>query len=158
MAEAFTPITTQEQLNDIITERLKRDREAQKKKIKEEGWLSPEDAKKATDKLQDTVDKLTKEAETARTTIAGHEASIKRYQAAELRSKIADEVGLDRRLVGRLSGETEDDLRKDAQGLKELFGAQTAPSVDPMRSTEPQKGPGGVAGAWGEVSGQLRGE
>lgn len=153
MAEAFTPITTQEQLDAIITERLKRDREAQKKKF--EGWLSPEDVAKANKALQDTVDKLTEEAETARTTIAGHEASIKRYQAAELRSKIADEVGLDRRLVGRLSGETEDDLRKDAQGLKELFGAQTAPTVDPMASTEPS---GNGGSPWANVAAQMSGD
>lgn len=154
MAEAFTPITTQEQLNDIITERLKRDREAQKKKIKEEGWLSPEDAKKATDKLQETVDKLTKEAETARTTIAGHEASIKRYQAAELRSKIADEVGLDRRLIDRIKGDTEADIRKDAEGLKSLFGSAGS-SVDPMASTEPS---GNGGSPWANVAAQMSGD
>lgn len=40
----FTPITTQEQLDGIITERLKRDREAQSKKY--DGWISPEDYQK----------------------------------------------------------------------------------------------------------------
>lgn len=109
MAETFTPITTQEQMDGIITERLKREKENTAKKYA--GWISPEEAQKAQKELQDTVKKLTDDYEKAKTTIAGHEASIKRYQAAELRSKIADEVGLDRRLVSRLSGDTEEALR-----------------------------------------------
>lgn len=152
MAEAFVPITTQEQLDGIITERLKRDREAQKKKY--EGWVSPEDAKKASKALEDTVRTLTEEAEKAKTTIAGHEASIKRYQAAELRSKIADEVGLDRRLIDRIKGDTEADIRKDAEGLKSLFGS-AGPSVDPMASTEPS---GNGGSPWANVAAQMSGD
>ena len=154
MAEAFTPITTQEQLNDIITERLKRDREAQKKKIKEDGWLSPEDAQKREKALQDSIDTLTKENEGHKKTIADHEASIKRYQAAELRSKIADEVGLDRRLIDRIKGDTEADIRKDAEGLKSLFGS-AGPSVDPMASTEPS---GNGGSPWANVAAQMSGD
>ena len=155
MDEQFNPITTQEQLDAIIRDRVKRAKESVKKDF--EGWISPEEAKKATEELEKSVKKLTEEAETARTTIAGHEASIKRYQAAELRSKIADEVGLDRRLVSRLSGDTEEALRKDAESLRELFGASggaaagNGASGGGMASTEQQ----GSGSGWAAVAAQL---
>lgn len=148
MAETFTPITTQEQMDGIITERLKREKENTAKKYA--GWISPEEAQKAQKELQDTVKKLTDDYEKAKTTIAGHEASIKRYQAAELRSKIADEVGLDRRLVSRLSGDTEEALRKDAESLKALFGP--AAGAGELGSTE-HSGPKGSG--WAGVAAQI---
>jgi len=150
MEEQFTPITTQEQLDAIIRDRVKRAQESARKGY--EGWVSPEEAKKATEELEKRVKKLTEEAETARTTIAGHESTIKRYQAAELRSKIADEVGLDRRLVSRLSGDTEEALRKDAESLKTLFGgAGNGATGGGMASTEPQ----GAGSGWATVAAQL---
>ena len=55
----FQAITTQEELDNIIKDRLKRDREAQAKKY--EGWISPEDHQKAvgeaTKALNDWVKK-----------------------------------------------------------------------------------------------------
>lgn len=150
MEEQFTPITTQEQLDTIIRDRVKRAKESVKKDF--EGWISPEEAKKATEELEKSVKKLTEEAETARTTIAGHESTIKRYQAAELRSKIADEVGLDRRLVSRLSGDTEEALRKDAESLKGLFGSTgNGATGGGMASTEPQ----GKGSGWAAVAAQI---
>ena len=151
----FTPITTQEQLDGIITERLKRDREAQSKKY--DGWISPEDYQEKTGELQKQLDALNKENEGHKATIAQHEASIKAYETASVKSRIADEVGLDRRLINRLNGETEDDIRKDAEGLKELFGSANVPPVDTMRSTEPaQKAGNNTEAAWAAMSAQLR--
>jgi CRISPR/Cas system CSM-associated protein Csm4 (group 5 of RAMP superfamily) len=150
----FTPITTQEQLDGIISERLKRDREAQSKKY--EGWISPEDAQKQTGELQKQIETLSKENEGHKATIAKHEASIKKYETASVKSRIADEVGLDRRLINRLNGETEDEIRADAKGLKELFGSANVPDVDMMRSTEPSQKGGNTNAAWAEMSAQLR--
>lgn len=145
----FVPITTQEQLDGIISERLKRDREAQSKKY--EGWMSPEDYQKKAGALQKQIETLNKENEGHKATIAKHEASIKRYETASVKSRIADEVGLDRRLISRLTGDTEDEIRTDAKELKELLGS-TPPPVDPMRSTEQGGGSGNL---WAGVSAQM---
>lgn len=140
----FTPITTQEQLDALIGERLKRDRETRARQY--EGWAKPEDVQQ----LRQQIEALTAERDGHKKTIAEHEAKIKAYEAASVKSRIADEVGLDRRLVSRLTGDTEEAIRKDAEGLRELFGAGTPP-VDVMRSTEQGKPPAG----WASVSAQM---
>lgn len=133
MEEAFTPITTQEQLERIVGERLEQDREARAKSY--EGWISPEDLRTKTKGLQTQIDTLSRENQGFRDAIAQKDASLKRYEAASLKSRIADEVGLDRRLIDRLNGETEEDIRKDAQSLKALFGAARTPF--PLGEPEP---------------------
>lgn len=45
--EGFKPIETQEELDNIIKDRLKRERESTQKRY--EGWISPEDHQKALD-------------------------------------------------------------------------------------------------------------
>lgn len=134
MAEEFTPITTQEQLDEL----LKQEQKSLAKKY--EGWISPEAHQKEAKGLQGQIDTLTKENQGYKDTIAEQDASIKRYEVESVKSRVADEVGLDRRLVGRLSGDTEDDIRKDAEALKNLFG--TSRTTFPLGEPEPiQKQP-----------------
>lgn len=45
MSEEFKPIETQEELDKIITNRLKRERESTEKRF--EGWISPKITKRA---------------------------------------------------------------------------------------------------------------
>ena len=52
--EGFKPIETQEELDNIIKERLKRERESTQKKF--EGWISPEDHQKALDDANKAFD------------------------------------------------------------------------------------------------------
>ena len=131
MAE-FEPITTQEQLDSIIGERLKRDRETRAKKY--EGWISPEDH-------QSALDALTRDLDAQKETNAQLTAANRQYEAASVKSRIADEIGLDRRLIGRLTGETEEDIRQDAQTLKAIFGAAKGPAPlgDPEREIPNQQ-------------------
>lgn len=154
MAE-FTAITTQEQLDAIIGSRLKEDRERRKN----EGWLSPKDAEARVADLQKQIEDLTKEKDSLTasiaekdTSIAERDASIKRYETASVKSRVADEIGLNRKLIDRISGETEDDIRKDAQALKDLFG--TSQSAPPLGSTE-QGGKSTATSAWAKVASQL---
>ncbi|MGM9593134.1 MAG: hypothetical protein ACI3U8_02155 [Candidatus Onthomonas sp.] len=131
MAE-FEPITTQEQLDSIIGERLKRDRETRAKKY--EGWISPEDH-------QSALDALTRDLDAQKETNAQLTAANRQYEAASVKSRIADEIGLDRRLIGRLTGETEEDIRQDAQALKAILGAAKGPAPlgDPEREIPNQQ-------------------
>lgn len=133
MSENFEPITTQEQLDGIIKDRLKRDRETQSKRY--EGWISPEDHQKAVD----AANKAFADYKTAHAgdekTIADLTAANKAYETAALKSRVAHEVGLSYEWIPRISGDDEEAIRADAESLKQLVGTQTAPPL-PMKSTE----------------------
>ena len=119
MAE-FTPITTQEDFDKAIGERLKRERETVKKEYA--GYLSPEDEKKKYEGYLSPA--------------AEKEKVIKGYEANSVKMRIAHEVGIPYELAGRLTGENEEALRKDAEGLIKIMGSQ-AHKVPPLKSTEP---------------------
>ena len=129
MAE-FTPITTQEQFEAAMKDRM--DRYAKKF----EGYTSPDDLAKIKSDYDGQIATLTKTAEENAKKYAGYDkelaerdAKIKGYETASVKTRIAHEVGLPYELSGRLSGDTEDDIRKDAESLVGLIGKghQTAP-------------------------------
>lgn len=133
--EEFKVIETQEQLDAIIGDRLKRDRESQAKKY--EGFVSPDDFKKKCDEYEATIKGLNKTVEDGKKLageVDGYKATIKKYETDSVKTKIAHEMGLPYELAGRLSGETEDDIRKDAESLAKLVVKKSAP---PLRSDEP---------------------
>lgn len=134
----FTPIETQEQFDEAIKERLAR---AEKKYTeKYSGYLSPEDVTAQTEELtkkleemstmlNDANEKATADAQA----IADYEAKIKEYETASVKSRIANEVGISYELANRLSGETEEELRKDAEFFKSLTAHK---STAPLRNPE----------------------
>ena len=67
---------------------------------------------------------------------AEKEKAIKGYEANSVKMRIAHEVGIPYELAGRLTGENEEALRKDAEGLIKIMGSQ-AHKVPPLKSTEP---------------------
>ena len=127
----FTIIETQEQLDKIIGERLKRERETTENKYKDylskeevakkyEGYLSPEDVKKQYEGYLSPEE------------VAKKDAQIKGYETDSVKTRIANEVGLPYEMAARLSGEDEDSIRKDAQILQKLMGRKVAaPLADP---------------------------
>lgn len=130
--EGFKPIESQEELDGIIKERLKRERETAHKRY--EGWVSPEDHQKALDDLNKAFDDFKKAHETDEQTIADLTAKTKSYETASLKSRIAHEVGLSYDWISRISGEDEESIRKDAESLKKLVGSGQPIST---KSTEP---------------------
>lgn len=131
----FTPIETQEQLDSIIGERLKRDRETQAKKY--EGFISPDDYTKKCTEYDNTISGLQKAIEDGKATATELEAAkakIKNYEIGSVKTKVAHECGLPYEMAERLRGETEEDIRKDAEALKGMFPKKPAP---PLRSDEP---------------------
>ena len=126
----FKPIETQEALDAIIRERLERQKKTVTDEVTKqfEGWLSPEDAKKHTDQITALTAKLT-EQETA---IADLTARNSAYEIASVKTKIAHEVGLPFELAERLSGTTEEEIRRDADALaKFAVHPQATPSYSP---------------------------
>ena len=132
----FTPIETQEQFNEAIKERLER---AEKKwQEKYSGYLGPDDLAGKTKELEDKIVELSNSLNSANDkakadaeAIAGLEAKVKDYETASVKSRIAHEVGIPFELANKLSGETEKEIRKDAEALKPYVTAHTQPLHDP---------------------------
>ena len=106
---AFKPIETQEELNNIIKDRLKRERESTEKRF--EGWISPEEHAKAIAEANKSFDDYKKAHEGDEALIKDLTAKNKSYETASLKSRIAHEVGLSYEWIGRISGEDEKSIR-----------------------------------------------
>lgn len=131
----FKVIETQEALDAIIKDRLDRQKKAVTDEIKKqyEGWISPEEAKKTTDQIAALNGKLSDSEKT----IADLTAKNSAYEISSVKMRIAHETGLPYELAERLSGTTEEDIRKDAETLAQ-FTSQ-APAT-PSFSSEPPVG------------------
>ena len=133
----FKVIETQEQLDNIIGERLSRDRETQAKKY--EGFVSPEDYQKKVDEYEKQVKGLSetiKNNEQIVKEVENYKAQIKKYETDSVKTRVAHEVGLPYGMAERLRGESEEDIRKDAETLQKLVNKKPAP---PARSDDPDK-------------------
>lgn len=136
----FEAITTQEAFDAAIGERIRRERETTAKKY--EGYISPEDYQKSITeyetKLTDANTKLS-EAETKAADydkkLAERDAKIKQYETDSVKTRIAHEVGIPYELSGRLSGDNEESIRKDAETLLAAIG-NTKPTA-PLATGEP---------------------
>ena len=128
----FQPITDQETLNNIIKDRLKRERESTEKRF--EGFISPEDHQKALADANKAFDDYKKAHEGDEQTIADLTAKNKAYETASLKSRIAHEVGLSYEWINRINGEDEQSIRADAESIKKLVGTGT--NLMPTKNAE----------------------
>ena len=116
----FKPIESQEELDKIIKARLERDRETTAKRF--EGYISPEEHQKAIDSANKALADYKKAHEGDEAIIKDLAAKNKAYETADLKSRIAHEVGLSFEWVNRIKGEDEQSIREDAELLKKLVG------------------------------------
>ena len=121
MAE-FTPITTQEEFDKAIGDRLKRERETVRKEFA--GYLSPEAEKKKYEGYLSPEEAAKKDAQ------------IKAYETDSVKTRIAREMGIPFDLASRLTGEDEASIKKDAESLAKILGGKGG-KVPPLKSTEP---------------------
>lgn len=136
MMSDFKPIETQEAFDAMIRERLERNTRTVTAEVtkKFEGWISPEDAKKGTDSLNQKITALTEQIKGHETTIADLTAKNTAHETAAVKRKIAHEVGLPFEMADRLSGSTEEEIRADAETLsKFVTGSVQQP---PMYTSE----------------------
>lgn len=132
----FQPITDQETLNNIIKDRLRRERESTEKRF--EGFISPEDHQKALAEANKAFDDYKKAHEGDEQMIADLTAKNKSYETASLKSRIAHEVGLSYEWINRINGEDEKSIREDAESIKKLVG--TGSVLMPTKQPEPSTG------------------
>lgn len=122
MADTFTPINTQEDFDTAIAARLAREREKAVRPYADYEQIKTElgTAKSALAEKDATIADLNGQLKSARTDLA--------------KTRIALDKGLPLALASRLAGETEEELRQDADSLTALFGKPRA--AEPTRSTE----------------------
>lgn len=112
---AFKVIETQEELDNIIKERLER------AKAQYEGYMSAEDVQK----LKDTYEATTK-AENEKYSALEKEkedlmAKVKDYEVGTLKTKVALANNLPLGTTDYLKGETEEELTESAKALSSMF-------------------------------------
>lgn len=108
----FKPINTQEEFDAAIKERLERER----------GKFADYES------LKTQVGTLTTERDTAVQQLSDANAKIKTYETNSVKMRIAQEKGLPAEMALRLTGETEEDIAKDADSMVQIFKATKGPA------------------------------
>lgn len=136
----FKAIETQEQLDAIIGERIRR---AESKAA--EKYADYDSVKHQNDELTAQIADLTKQIKAKDEAISGNKeivdnlnAKIKDYETRSVKTRIAHEVGLPYQLADKLSGEDEDAIREDAKKMALFIKTPAAPigSVEPTHEDE----------------------
>lgn len=129
----FKAIETQEAFDEAIKERLSRAERSVEEKYK--GFLSPEDVEKkysgylSPEQVEEKYKGYLSPEE-----VEKKDSAIKRYETDSAKTRIALENELPYEMASRLSGETEEDIKKDAEAFAKLLKAQKG--APPMKSTE----------------------
>ncbi|TCS80372.1 capsid assembly scaffolding protein Gp46 family protein [Tepidibacillus fermentans] len=120
-----TKTFTQEEIDRIIAERLKREKEKYK---------DYEQLKKAAEELQKLKEAQMTEQEKLQAKLAEYEKALqekerlaREAQLQTTKTKILTEMGLPLDLANRIFGEDEETIRQDAEMLKKLLGISGKP-------------------------------
>lgn len=128
-------ITTQEQLDAVISGRLERERSTIEKK-----YSDYEDLKNANAGFQEEIAGLKKSLEDGKAAhekeIEGLNSKIRGYEISSAKMKIAHEYGIPLEMAERLGGDDEEAIREDAEAFSK-FMKPGGHQATPPRSTEP---------------------
>lgn len=152
----FVPITTQEEFDRAIVDRLKRERDTLAKKYADYDEIRERTTsyEKQLGELKSQLDETTKKSSTYDQTIAELTGKVSSYEMASLKARIAHEKGIPYELAGRLTGDNEKALREDAETLSKLVAAK--PMAPPLKSTEPEGD--GKDAAYKKILNNIKGE
>mgnify|MGYP001221489699 CR=1 FL=1 len=146
----FLEITTQEELDRIIQDRLARQEETLRKKYEEEfssKYSDYDDLKKQSAKsseLQEELNKLTEANKAYEDQVSGLNQKVTSYETEKLKAEIALKQGLPFELSSRLVGGDEKEIRQDAERLSALL--KSAKPVAPGVNNEPNVSTDSVEG------------
>lgn len=158
----FKPINTQEEFDTVIKARLERERAkyADYDDIKAKAAQFDGVQTKLTAATAE-IDKLKGEAKAAADKLASHDKTVAdltdRATKAErslLRRKVAEDAKLPPFLADRLTGETEEDLRKDAEALAKYV---QIPTPTPLATIERPYTPGSPEAKEAAINDAFRG-
>lgn len=126
----FTPITTQEQFDQAIGERLKRKEAEVRKEYADydtQKQTITEKESKITE-LEQKITELTGRISGYEQTIGEKDAKIKGYETDSVKTRIAREMGLSFEAVDLLTGEDEEAIKKSATTLKAFVDSAKGPA------------------------------
>lgn len=147
MATEFIPIETQEQLDKVIGERVKRaERQAAEK------YADYDEIKKQNAQLTAQIQKQAEAISKHDATVADLNAKLHGYETDSVKTRVALEVGLPYQMASRLTGDDEKAIRADAEAMVKLIG--TTKPVAPLGSSEPNVN-NSEASAWTSLSAAL---
>ena len=133
MAEGFKPIETQEELNKIVSGRVNEEHDRVMKQ-----FADYEDLKKSNadlkDELQQTKKTLSDTQEKYKDydkNIADLQGKVHKYENDSVKTKVALDAGLPYGMASRLRGETEEEIKSDAEALKGFYKPPKQPMPDP---------------------------
>lgn len=135
--EDFTPITSQEALENVLKDRLNRQNEKHSKEIAElKAQFSDYDELKASKEGFDArITDLETQLQEAQTLLSGYgtqiaekDKQIEGYKLTALRTQIASEMGLSSEAIEFLHGATEEEIRGSAEKLTKLAPKKVAPT------------------------------
>jgi multidrug efflux pump subunit AcrA (membrane-fusion protein) len=111
---------TQEELDRIIAERLKREREkyADYDQLKKDA----EELRKRREAEMSEAEKAKAAKEEAEAKLKAKEAELEALRLEQLRTRLVTEAGLPIALASRVRGTTEDEIKADIEELKKLVG------------------------------------
>lgn len=155
----FKAITTQEEFDNAIKERLDRQAKKTAEEVKKtfEGWLSPDDVKAKTAELEKKLAEKDGKLGESKAAYDKLSAEKKALELDRAREAAARDAGLPFELAHRLSGATPDELKADAEALSKLVsGKQGEPYVQPLfRASQPQSAAGSTDAAYIAMLGEL---
>ena len=131
MNEEFTPITSQEALDAVLKDRLNRQKEKHSRELSEvaEKYQDYNVIKEQISHYEEQINALNSALEESRQKVAGYDsqiaemdAKISAYEISIMKSNIAATLGLAPELAERLTGNTEEELRADAEKLSVIVG------------------------------------
>lgn len=132
----FKPITTQEEFDNAIKERLSRE----KSKYSDYDQLKSRvtELEKENVGLKSTIEANRQSKADADKQLEDMQKQISNYETASLRTRVALQYGLPYDLEDRLQGTDEDSFKADAERLAGYM--KRAQPVAPVREIEPQVG------------------
>jgi hypothetical protein len=141
MNEEFTPITSQEALDAVLKDRLNRQKEKHVREMSEMADKYKDYAviKTQNDEYAQQITVLNSALEESKQKVAGYDsqiaerdAKITAYEVSIMKSNIAATYGLAPELAIRLSGNTEEEIKADAEKLALIVGKshKVAPLAD----------------------------
>lgn len=133
---SFEVIKTQEELDNIISERLKREREKLTKQFADYDELKTKnvDLEKELTELKKSLESSTSNKTELEKQIEELTEKVKANDLSSLKIKYAFENGIPYHLAGRISGDDEESIKADAQSLSDFFKSSTPPP--PLKNTE----------------------
>lgn len=124
MAE-FTPIATQEEFDALIKDRIERAKESTRKE-----FADYEALKTTVTAKENEIAKLKEKAAADKAQLDDLAAKLSASETASAKTRVCAEMGLPLEMCARINGNTEEEIKADAESLAKLFGnTQKAPPL-----------------------------